>query len=98
MEVAATSQVLLGNIIFEWFLAKKTSGSALDFRWLKMIILCDEVQAPPAFSYTTSCRYWYACASFWTNFGWLYRQGGCLNFNRMLCCCRQGEPTKFLVS
>jgi hypothetical protein len=36
--------------------------------------------------------------SFWTNFGWLYRQGGRLNFNRMLCFCRQRAPTKTLVS
>jgi hypothetical protein len=63
-----------------------------------VVIFRDEVQAPPAFSYTTSCRCWHACASFWANFGWLYRQGGRLNFNRMPCCCRQGAPTKTLVS
>jgi hypothetical protein len=50
------------------------------FRWLKIIFLRDKVQAPSAFSYTTSCRCWHACASFWTNFGWLYRQGDRLIF------------------
>jgi hypothetical protein len=41
-----------------------------------MIIFCDEVQAPSDFSYTTSCRCWHTCAPVWTNFGWMYRQGG----------------------
>jgi hypothetical protein len=54
-----------------------------------MVIFCDEVQAPSDFSYATSCRCccWHTCAPVWTNFGWLYRQGGRLNFNHMLCCC-----------
>jgi hypothetical protein len=58
-----------------------------------MIFLRDEGQVPPEFSYSTSCSCWHACASFWTNFSWLYRQGGRLIFNRMLYCCRQGAPT-----
>jgi hypothetical protein len=45
------------------------------------------VQAPSDFSYTTSCCCWHTCAPVWTNFGWMYRQGGRLNFNHMLCCC-----------
>jgi hypothetical protein len=61
-----------------------------------MVIFCDEVQAPSEFSYTTSCRCWHTCAPAWTNFGWLYRQGGRLNFNHMLCCCHRGVPTKLL--
>jgi hypothetical protein len=50
MEVAATSQMHLCNTIFKWFLAKIPSGSAVAFRWLKMIFLRGEVQTPSIFS------------------------------------------------
>jgi hypothetical protein len=47
MEVATTSQMILVNIIFEWFLAKCSMWLCfVAFRWLKMTILRDEVQAP----------------------------------------------------
>jgi hypothetical protein len=61
-----------------------------------MVILCDKVQAPSDFSYTTSCRCWHTCAPVWTNFGWLYRQGGRLNSNHMLCCCHRVHQPKLL--
>jgi hypothetical protein len=76
---------------------KNPSGSAVAFRWLKMIFLRDEVQTPSIFSYTTSCSCCHACAAFWTNFSWLYRQGDRFIFNHVLCCCHPGATTKTFV-
>jgi hypothetical protein len=79
MGVAATSQVLLalGNIICD-ILSGKIFNLALQ--WLfggsKLYFYVTRCRHHLFFSYTTSCRCWHACASFWANFGWLYRQGG----------------------
>jgi hypothetical protein len=78
MEVATTSQMLFCNIISKWFLflAKISIWLCSGFSVAQNGNFCDEVQAPSDFSYTTSSRCWHTRALAWTNFGWLYRQGG----------------------
>jgi hypothetical protein len=68
MGVAATSQVLLalGNIICD-ILSGKIFNLALQclFGGSKLYFYVTRCRHHLFFSYTTSCRCWHACASFW---------------------------------
>jgi hypothetical protein len=100
MEVATTSQMLFCDIISEWLLVAKYSiwlctGFLVAQKWPFSVTRCKH-----HLIFRTPLRAvcWHTCAPVWTNFGWLYRQGGRLNFNHVLCCCHRGAHQPKLLS